>query len=230
MTDAKPDDALMEVENMVIAHANTRFEDPSRRSCCPCFRRRKNCAQVPVVLEEVSTTQKVLVLDLDETLVHCCFHPPDTFDFCIPIEIEGSTFDVYIQKRPFVDEFLAEVLRHFYVVIFTASLSQYANPIIDIICPTLPPGQRLFRESCTFYEGLFVKDLTIFNTPLEKVIIVDNNPCSFLMHPENAIQSETWEGQRDDKELMDYILPILKKCVTVPDVRKVLAMHKKEVI
>ena len=54
---------------MVIAHANTRFEDPGRRWCCPCFRRRKDCAQVPVVLEELSTTQKVLVLDLDETLL-----------------------------------------------------------------------------------------------------------------------------------------------------------------
>lgn len=183
--------------------------------------------QTPVMLEEVKTTQKILVLDLDETLVHCSFHQPPHFDATVPIEIEGATFDVFVQKRPFVDQFLAEVLPHFYVVIFTASLAQYANPIIDLICPGLPTSQRMFRESCTFHEGLLVKDLTIFEAPLERVIIVDNNPCSFMMHPENAILSVTWEGEQDDSELMDYILPVLQKCIKADDVRPILAANKK---
>jgi Dullard-like phosphatase family protein len=177
---------------------------------------------MPVVLEDLSLVKKVLVLDLDETLVHCSFHPPDWHDFCISLQMEENTFDVYVQKRPHVDEFLTEVMSDFYVVIFTASLAQYANPIIDQICPSLPQPQRMFRDSCTFYDGLFVKDLTLFQVPLENVVIVDNNPCSFYLHPANAILSETWVGDKGDNQLTTDILPLLKRCKSADDVRDIL--------
>lgn len=229
MDKGQKEENLVEVENRVIAHANTTFEPKFFCCCCNCDFLNRHSGSIPIILEELNSTQKVLVLDLDETLVHCSFHPPDYYDFSIQITIDEGTYDVFIQKRPFVDQFLAEVLRYFYVVIFTASLPQYANPIIDYLCPTLPEPQRLFRESCTFYEGLFVKDLTIFNTPLEKVIIVDNNPCSFLLHPSNAVLSSTWEGDKNDSELIDYILPILQQCIHTEDVRPILAAQKKEI-
>ncbi|OHT03861.1 NLI interacting factor-like phosphatase family protein [Tritrichomonas foetus] len=235
MNDAQKNQSLVDIENRVIAHADTRFEmeyETHCHFCCGCCRckrpRRNEHSTLPVVLEDINKSEAVLVLDLDETLVHCSFHPTDYYDFCISIIIDEISYDVYIQKRPFVDQFLSECFKHFFVVIFTASLPQYANPIIDVICPNLPASQRLFRESCTFCEGLFVKDLTIFKVPLDRVIIVDNNPCSFLMHPANAILSITWEGDREDWELRDYILPLLMKCENAPDVRKVLASNRKE--
>eukprot|EP01126_Amoeba_proteus_P006425 TRINITY_DN1224_c0_g1_i1.p1 TRINITY_DN1224_c0_g1~~TRINITY_DN1224_c0_g1_i1.p1 ORF type:complete len:179 (+),score=21.33 TRINITY_DN1224_c0_g1_i1:142-678(+) len=68
--------------------------------------------------------KKCLVLDLDETLVHSSFKPVDRYDFIIPVEIEGTVYQVYVAKRPGVDEFMKKVGELFEVVIFTASLSK----------------------------------------------------------------------------------------------------------
>jgi Dullard-like phosphatase family protein len=216
---------LLRAENQIIAHADTRFEEP----CCWCCLRHFQRPIAHSVLPQPAAQQKILVLDLDETLVHCSFYPPPYHDFTVSLSIESQVSDVYIQKRPNVDEFIAEVFRLFYIVIFTASLEPYANPIIDRICPDLPRQQRLFREDCTFRDGYFVKDLSIFGAPLEHVLIVDNNPGSFFLHPQNAILSRTWEGDRTDTELMDYILPLLRECVPADDVVPVLARRRKEV-
>jgi hypothetical protein len=79
--------------------------------------------------------KKTLVLDLDETLVHSSFKPILDPDFIIPVEIEGKIVDVYVLKRPLMDEFLAAVGDSFEVVVFTASLSKYADPLLDLLDP-----------------------------------------------------------------------------------------------
>ncbi|EAX86029.1 NLI interacting factor-like phosphatase family protein [Trichomonas vaginalis G3] len=225
------DENIQDIESRVISHDGlVKDDDDAGSGCCGCcckFHAAPATARVPsVVIEETITAQKVLVLDLDETLVHCSFYPPEYHDLTLPIIIDGVQYDVYVQKRPFLDEFLAQIMPLFYVVVFTASLGPYANPIIDKILPNLPATQRLFRESCSFSNGMYVKDLDMFNAPIKKIIIVDNNPCSFNRHPANGIFSITWEGDQKDTELMDRILPILKKCVDADDVRKVIAEYQ----
>ena len=223
----------MDIESQVITHAPSQPYDKPKRRCSCCKRcterhiREADPTRTPISLEELTPKFKILVLDLDETLVHCSFHPPEYYDDCVVINIDGMEYEVYVQKRPNLEEFLADVLDKFYVVIFTASLSQYANPIIDLICPTLPPQQRLFRESCTFVDGLYIKDLTIFQTPLDQIIIVDNNPCSFLFHPANAILSDTWEGDPEDNQLITFILPVLHECIPANDIKQVLSKYPK---
>jgi Dullard-like phosphatase family protein len=219
MSDSAVD--LLSVESQIIAHSNARSYFPRLCcfSCCPS----RPAGRLPLVNADLPLDRKVLVLDLDETLVHCTFQQPDAYDFIVSIPFDGSVFEAYVQKRPFVDDFLREVLQLFQVVIFTASLSQYANPIIDLLCPSVPSTNRMFREHCTFHDGYFIKDLGMFNRPLSEVIIVDNNPSSFMLHPDNAILSQTWEGNPKDSELMDVIWPILSRCAMVDDVRQVLA-------
>jgi RNA polymerase II subunit A small phosphatase-like protein len=86
--------------------------------------------------------KKCLVLDLDETLVHSsfkvCHHDflimIDTMltnfqilhqaDFTIPVEIEGQYHNVYVIKRPGVDQFMKRVGELYEVVVFTASVSK----------------------------------------------------------------------------------------------------------
>lgn len=46
---------------------------------------------------------------------------------------------------------------------------------------------RLFRESCVFHRGNYVKDLNKLGRDLQKVIIVDNSPASYIFHPDNAV-------------------------------------------
>lgn len=79
--------------------------------------------------------KKTLVLDLDETLVHSSFKPISDPDYIIPVEIEGRVVDVYVLKRPFMDEFMDAIADRFEIVVFTASLSKYADPLLDLLDP-----------------------------------------------------------------------------------------------
>ncbi len=91
---------------------------------------------------------RCLVLDLDETLVHSSFKPIPNADFVISIELESVIHRVYVRKRPGVDHFMREVGEKFEVVIFTASLAKYADPLLDILDRGRVVKARLFREAC----------------------------------------------------------------------------------
>lgn len=71
--------------------------------------------------------RKCLVLDLDETLVHSSFKILHQADFTIPVEIEGQYHNVYVIKRPGVDQFMKRVGELYEVVVFTASVSKVRN-------------------------------------------------------------------------------------------------------
>jgi RNA polymerase II subunit A small phosphatase-like protein len=73
--------------------------------------------------------RKCLVLDLDETLVHSSFKILHQADFTIPVEIEGNYHNVYVIKRPGVDEFMKRVGELYEVVVFTASVSKVRGSI-----------------------------------------------------------------------------------------------------
>lgn len=51
---------------------------------------------------------------------------------------------------------------------------------------------RLFRESCVYHGGNYVKDLNKLGRDLQKIIIVDNSPASYIFHPENAVPGKYW--------------------------------------
>lgn len=70
--------------------------------------------------------------------------------------------------------------KHYEVVMFTASLSKYAAPLYSILDKDKVSAYSLYREHCTFYNGLFVKDMARLGRDLENVIIIDNSPTSYL--------------------------------------------------
>lgn len=47
---------------------------------------------------------------------------------------------------------------------------------------------RLFRESCVYHRGNYVKDLNKLGRDLQKIVIVDNSPASYIFHPDNAVR------------------------------------------
>lgn len=169
-------------------------------------------------------TKKTLVLDLDETLVHSSFKPIPNPDYIIPVEIDGKLVDVYVLKRPYMDHFMDCVGQKFEVVVFTASLSKYADPLLDLLDKSNVVRWRLFRESCFPYEGNYVKDLTCLGRDLAHTIIIDNSPHSYVFQPMNALPIGTFIDSMEDQELLD-ILPILQQAEDVDDVRSVLAQH-----
>ena len=163
--------------------------------------------------------KKCLVLDLDETLVHSSFKPTADPDYVIPVDIEGTVHKVYVAKRPGVDNFMAEVARFYEVIVFTASLSKYANPLLDMLDAGRVIRHRLFREDCVNHEGGYVKDLGLLGRPVDQTIIVDNSPLSYVFHPQNAIGCGTFIDDMSDREL-DQIAVFLERCKDVSDVRE----------
>ena len=70
-------------------------------------------------------------------------------------------------------------------MIYTASLSKYADPLLDMLDVHKVIDARLFRESCVYFEGHYVKDLSLLNRDVAHSIIVDNSPMSYSFHPGN---------------------------------------------
>eukprot|EP00979_Chaetoceros_neogracilis_P008193 scaffold1819_cov292-Chaetoceros_neogracile.AAC.2 len=170
--------------------------------------------------------KKCLVLDLDETLVHSSFRAVPGADFVIPVQIDDVVHFVYVIKRPGVDEFLIEMAKHYEIVIYTASLNKYADPLLDLLDPQKTINYRLFRESCVYYEGSYVKDLNLINRDLTQSIIIDNSPASYLFHPQNAIDCSSFIDDPADLELYQ-IGSFLKGVKNVNDVRGVMNMWQQ---
>ena len=81
------------------------------------------------------------------------FQPVDCANYIIPVTIEGVVHNVFVIKRPGVDEFMRRVGEHYEVVVYTASLSKYADPLLDELDIHRVIKKRLFRENCVFHEG-----------------------------------------------------------------------------
>ncbi|XP_068600807.1 carboxy-terminal domain RNA polymerase II polypeptide A small phosphatase 2 isoform X2 [Brachionichthys hirsutus] len=174
----------------------------------------------PSLLPEVDAEDQgkiCVVIDLDETLVHSSFKPISNADFIVPVEIEGTTHQVYVLKRPFVDEFLQRMGELFECVLFTASLSKYADPVTDLLDQCGVFRTRLFRESCVFHQGCYVKDLSLLGRDLHKTLILDNSPASYIFHPDNAVPVASWFDDVDDAELLN-LLPVFEELSRADDV------------
>jgi len=165
--------------------------------------------------------KKCLVIDLDETLVHSSFKPISNADFIVPVEIDGTIHQVYVLKRPYVDEFLKKVGELYECVLFTASLAKYADPVTDLLDKWDVFRARLFRESCVFHRGNYVKDLGRLGRELSKIIIVDNSPASYIFHPENAVPCTSWFDDMENKELLELI-PFFEQLSTCDNIYTLL--------
>jgi carboxy-terminal domain RNA polymerase II polypeptide A small phosphatase len=173
----------------------------------------------------VSGKKMCLVLDLDETLVHSSFKPVPTCDFILSIEMDGITHKVYVLKRPGVDEFLQRMAKTYELVIFTASLDKYANPLLDLLDPTHLITGRLYREHCTRQGQTYVKDLSRLGRRLGHSLIIDNSPYSYAMHLNYAVPILSWFDDPHDTELLD-MMPFLENLTKLNDVSQVLDANK----
>ena len=205
---------------------------------------------------------KVLVLDLDETLIHSTSRSPTWSALAdksksrvavttggsllgleglggvlglrgqvgvrphqVEVVLDGRSIIYHVYKRPHVDTFLRKVASWYHVVVFTASVQEYADPVID----WLDQGRglisgRLFRESCTFRNGSYYKNLAFVDSDLSRVCLVDNSPASYMINQANGIPIEGWTHDPSDEALLD-LLPVLDSLRFASDVRHILGIR-----
>ena len=195
-----------------------------------------------------SGRKKILVIDLDETLIHSVSrgttHVNSSQGHIIEVKFASSGVSTlyYVHKRPYCDLFLARVSEWYEIAIFTASMKEYADPVIDWLESSLPGkfARRLYRSDCTLRDGVgYIKDLSIFTRPsttskvqtqdvgLNEIIIIDNSPVSYAMNVDNAIQVEGWINDQTDTDLLNLI-PFLESLRYATDVRNILCLKNGE--
>ena len=173
------------------------------------------------------TDKKTLILDLDETLVHSSFTPFEKNDIVLNVDFDGIMYNIYVLVRPGAKNFIKNISKYFEVVTFTASLSNYASPLLDLLDSEHNIKYRLYREHCTFLNGIYIKDLKRLNRNLKDLIIVDNSPLAYAFHSENGLPIKTWYDDPNDIELIKIskLLVFLSKA---KDVRNYIKKFVKD--
>ncbi len=167
--------------------------------------------------------RKLLILDLDETLIYAAEERSE----CEPDFIVGRYF---VYKRPFLEDFLEFCFGNFDVAVWTTAAESYAEEILKAILKANQKLQFLWtRRRCTLVfdeeerEHFFAKRMSKlrrrkFN--LESIIVVDDNPNVWKYSYGNLVRASRFEGDENDKELK--LLPIyLEKLSDVSKVRKI---------
>ncbi|KAM3072243.1 Nuclear envelope morphology protein 1 [Clarireedia jacksonii] len=184
-------------------------------------------------------TQKTLVLDLDETLIHSMAQGGRmSTGHMVEVQVTnlmgpggaGPQHPIlyYVHKRPYCDDFLRRVCKWYNLVVFTASLQDYADPVIDWLEQERKFfSGRYYRQHCTVRNGAYIKDLSSVEPDLSKVMILDNSPTSYLFHQDNAIPIEGWINDPTDNDLL-HLVPLLEGLQYVTDVRAFLALRGGE--
>jgi len=174
---------------------------------------------------------KLLVLDLDETLIHSVGFG---FEGDPPLEDVGVDFyaDEFfgVYKRPGVDQFLTWALESFRGVgIWTAGTLDYALDIVPNLCDLDALTFLWGRERCGSRRDLetqetnWVKDirkLRKLGYDRSQILCVDDTPENFARSYGNYIYIQPFEGNPADAELA-RLARYLETLGPVPNVRSV---------
>jgi CTD nuclear envelope phosphatase 1 len=161
------------------------------------------------IFDPPNLPKKTLILDLDETLIHSLSrYNSSTLNKNRGKSIEVKIMDniptlYHIYKRPYVEEFLSIVYQWFDLVCFTASIKEYADPVINYLeeqtlsndimkkslrntkkdLPNKIFKQRFYRNSCIFVDGKgYIKDLSV---------LINNNPIYSQGTPKSSSRSRS---------------------------------------
>ncbi len=170
-----------------------------------------------------SSCDKLLILDLDETLIHSTKK-----ELNYPGDFKIDEYHVY--QRPNLEQFIATCSSWFDLAVWTAASPSYANKIIEFIFPKSVELKFIFTgDRCTrrynseLMEAYYIKPLKKVKRrgfSLEQVLIIDDTPETFEKNYGNGILVKKYSGAREDDEFI-LLLKYLQAIATVENVRKI---------
>ncbi|KAH7956214.1 hypothetical protein HPB52_007139 [Rhipicephalus sanguineus] len=171
--------------------------------------------------------RKILVLDLDETLIHShhdgvirqMVKPGTPPDFVLKVS-NRHPVRFFVHKRPHVDYFLDVVtitLQELSFFVMFVSLKQ-GYTVFLFFFPSSP------FQHCTLDYGSYTKDLSAITQDLSSIFILDNSPGAYRSYPDNAIPIKSWFSDPRDMALLN-LLPVLDALRFTSDVRSVLSRN-----
>ena len=180
------------------------------------------------IKEVLNSSKKLILLDLDETLIHAEYPIEENninkYDNIIRIKNENEYYEIGIYLRNEVRKFLSLLNNYFNVAIFTASEKDYADAIIRYLDPNKNIFKFcLYRYHCINVNDLvFIKDLRVIdNIDVKKTVLIDNNIYSFTSQLNNGILVNSFYDDRDDNELFNVFSYLYEDILPCDDVRKV---------
>jgi len=163
---------------------------------------------------------KILVLDLDETLVFASLEPQERVD----LELVIGTTPCFVQIRPGLEELVASIKDRWRCLVWSTGQPAY----VEATCKALGIDwmELWARDRCRRLDTIPEQHHEPFDKPLvwvepdeTSVVIVDNAPGSFACNPKNGIPIQTWRGERADRQLV-FLADYLGWLVEQPDVRR----------
>lgn len=167
------------------------------------------------LLKTQYSSKITLVLDLDHTLIFASLtvsfwnikelkEKKDSIKVVIPLQ--DKIEEVYVVKRPKVEEFLLLMSEWFELVLFTASNESYATKVLQLLPDVF--YEKLFRQHCdeTNQNGktIYKKDLEKLGRDLSKVVLVDDFKDSvYQKQIGNLILIKGFHGEEEDQDLMN---------------------------
>ena len=156
--------------------------------------------------------EKLLVLDLDETLIHSSLSK-------LSYEEDFSFDDYFVYKRPLVERFLVTIASHYKLAIWSSAGDIYVQTIAERIKPKEIDFEFVWgRSRCTLKRDMetdtyeYEKKLSKLKKKgfaLETTLIVDDTHQKARSNYGNAIYIKEFTGDPNDMELedlLDYLL------------------------
>lgn len=161
---------------------------------------------------------KLLILDLDGTLVDVYHNSIDVKTTLDPIPIEGNN---RLYKRPGLDAFLLQCSELFTLAVWSAAGKDYVKAVVEAIFAPLGIELAFVWSSarCIHKWNHFNNELTTIK-PLRKVwrrrrwhrsntLIVDDTPKTYCQNYRNAIRIVTWSCSDGTDTELERVLDIL---------------------
>ncbi|XP_077188475.1 CTD small phosphatase-like protein 2 isoform X6 [Paroedura picta] len=127
---------------------------------------------------------------------------------------------VSLKLRPHLEEFLSELAQIYEVFIFTTAKQDYADKILEAFGAQrkLISRHRLYQEDCLCSQGYYIRDLSVLERDLARIVAVANCLEAFPYQTSNVILISKWLGNPRDEELL-RLIPVLKCLGQVDDIR-----------